>query len=202
MTEHSGKPQSIFIRYWHAYGGTKALLRSYYLWFSVFASLALYRLWSTPGWWDLVFSIVPSLLGFSLGGFALWIAIGDDSFRKFIAEKETPTEVSIYSGVNANFVHFIVLQVIAVISALVAKATNFTLQPEHIFIRIAGEWYYVLTSIFTYFGFLLFIYALVSALAAVMGLLRVTFMYETYINFKRKRTKSRFRRVQRVKNTQ
>ncbi|MCB5226170.1 hypothetical protein JAO78_005010 [Alishewanella sp. 16-MA] len=179
------KPPGIYKRYWHAYGGTKALIKSPYLWLAFFVSLLLFRIWTVPGWWDHVFSIVPSLLGFSLGGFALWIAIGDDSFRKFIAEKETAETVSIYSAVNANFVHFILLQVISIFAALIAKAANFTLPAGHFLLQKMGECFYLLTGAFSFLGFLVFVYALLSTLAAVMGLLRVTYMYELYINSKK-----------------
>ncbi len=45
-------------------------------------TMILYPSWSHKGWWNDILSLMPNLLGFSLGGFAMWIAIGDEAFKK------------------------------------------------------------------------------------------------------------------------
>ncbi|HGH0634157.1 TPA: hypothetical protein ACJHGQ_002829, partial [Yersinia enterocolitica] len=89
-------------------------------------TLILYPSWSHSGWWNDILSLMPNLLGFSLGGFAMWIAIGDESFKKFIAgddiDDNGEVEFSPYMSVNATFVHFILLQLLTIIAALITKA--------------------------------------------------------------------------------
>ena len=182
--EKKSDVQSIYWRYWKAYGGFSALFTSHYFWLSFLVTLALFNIWTESEWWSIVLSVIPNLLGFSLGGFALWIAIGDDQFRKIIASKEPTETVSIYAGVNANFVHFILLQVLALISALVAQATNFSLPLDNWIVKNYYSTFRVLVFVSTFIGFWIFIYAIFSALAATMGLFRVTYMYEMYIELK------------------
>lgn len=173
---------SIYARYWNAYGGLEAILRSGYFWFSFCVTIVCYRIWSVPGWWDSVLSILPNLLGFSLGGFALWLAIGDDKFRRLIAKRNNNQRYSSYAQINASFVHFIFLQVSALISALLAKGLNFKLPKDCWVIQNYSEIYYLLCGFGAFLGFLLFVYALMSALAATLGLFQITFMYEYYLN--------------------
>ena len=92
------KKENIFSRYWHAYGGFSALMTSYYFWISILISCLLYPFWSREGWWDDVLGIMPDLVGFSLGGFAMWIAIGDDSFRQLISGVNEDGTPSPYMG--------------------------------------------------------------------------------------------------------
>jgi hypothetical protein len=107
--------ENIVARYWRAYGGKKALIRSPYLWAALFITVLLYPEWSTAGWWHDVLTVMRNLLGFTLGGYAMWIAIGDDEFRLLISGEEDDGKPSPYMEVNATFVHFIILQIISII---------------------------------------------------------------------------------------
>ncbi|WP_134055736.1 hypothetical protein [Rheinheimera aquimaris] len=188
MTQKAPKSllgSTIYSRYWQAYGGSKALLKSGYLWSALAISAVLYPLWSTPGWWELVLSIIPNLLGFSLGGFALWLAIGDDGFRKVITDKAAE-QCSAYASINASFVHFILVQAMAVVAALLAKGYNFALPADVWVIKYHANIFYTICAAGSYLGFSLFVYALFSALAATMGLFRITQMYEYYLNIEKK----------------
>ncbi|MEO3680489.1 hypothetical protein ABGI61_15800 [Rheinheimera sp. FR7-31] len=191
------KAASIISRYWTAYGGVVGLLSSLYFWGALILSGCLHQIWIVPGWWDTVLSVIPNLLGFSLGGFALWIAIGDDKFREFIAVKSPNETVSIYEGINANFVHFIVLQTLALVCALWAKGMNFALPEEYWIIVHFREQYFVIVKVFTFLGFAVFVYALLTALSATLGLYRVTRMYEAYLAVKVQREVKKVSAIQR-----
>ena len=134
----------ILSRYWRAYGGITALFKSPYLWLSVVITIFLFPHWSKPEWWDDVLSIMPNLLGFSLGGYAMWIAIGDDDFRKLISGEDEDGKPSPYMEVNAAFVHFVVLQMLSMIFALFAKAYFFELPQNHFLLNTLGEWFGIL----------------------------------------------------------
>ena len=167
-------------RYWRGYGGAKALITSPYLWASVGISGLLFPHWSSPNWWNDVLSIMPNLLGFSLGGYAMWIAIGDDNFRKLISGEDEDGEPYPYMEVNAAFVHFIILQILSMILALIAKSYYFTLSPNHYLIENFGD-YLVVASLVGYgISYFIFIYALLSAVAATLALLRVSSWYDMH----------------------
>ncbi|NKB38186.1 MAG: hypothetical protein GKR93_13655 [Gammaproteobacteria bacterium] len=170
--------QNIVKRYWRAYGGFSALVKSQYLWASLILTAILYPHWSTPYWWDDVLSIMPNLLGFSLGGYAMWMAIGDDNFRKLISGEGEDNKPSPYMAVNAAFVHFIVLQILSVILGLIAKAYYFTPEPSNTFVSFFGEYFRLVCLVGYGFSYFIFIYALLAALAATLALLRVSSWYD------------------------
>ena len=123
---------------------------------------------------------MPNLLGFSLGGYAMWIAIGDDNFRKLISGEDEDGEPSPYMEVNAAFVHFIILQILSMVLALIAKSYYFPLSPNHYLIENFGD-YLVIASLIGYgISYFIFIYALLSALAATLALLRVSSWYDMH----------------------
>ena len=167
----------IFLRYWRAYGGLPALLRSPYFHASLVLLALTFHTWSGPVWWDIVIGALPNLLGFSLAGFAIFIGFGDERFRALLAEpEENETRPTIYVSLCATFVHFIVVQILALIYAVVAKSWWFYapwMDPVRDFLPqvnlVAGA-----------IGYGIFLYALTSVLAATMHVFRIASMYETY----------------------
>lgn len=164
---------SIFSRYWRAYGGSRALLSSPYLLVSILLAGAMYPFWLRESWWDTALSTLPNVLGFTLAGFTIWLGFGDEKYRTLISRAK-PDRESPFMGVSAGFAHFVVVQILALLAALWAKAMNFPLPSDcwlhgHVrLIAIPGQ----------YIGFLLFIYALMSALAATLGVLRAASWYD------------------------
>ncbi|NUZ10167.1 hypothetical protein HUZ36_05180 [Pseudoalteromonas sp. McH1-7] len=167
---------NIIIRYWKAYGGCEKLLASPYFRAAIIINIILWPIWSRPYWWDDVIAFVPNLLGFSLGGFALWMAIGDDKFRKFLAEETNPNFTTPFCDINTTFVHFLVLQVMAIVVALVNKAYTFYFINTFIPLSIWPVW------VWWFFSYLIFSYSITATLEAILGIYRVTNMYEFFIN--------------------
>jgi hypothetical protein len=172
------KVDSVFRIYWRSYGGSAALIRSPFLWAAVFITGLLYPKWSQPLWWNDVLSIMPNMLGFTLGGYAMWMAIGDDKFRTLISGERPSGTPSPYMTVNALFVHFILLQITAILLALVAQAYDFPLPPDSVFRNALDGSFYTLVSIGSFLSYFVFIYAILSALAATLALLRVSRWYD------------------------
>ena len=188
--------------YWKCYGGINALLNSKFLWLSILISIFLYPRWSQPSWWDDVLSIMPNLLGFSLGGFAMWIAIGDDDFRALIAgedETDDAGSISPYMEVNAAFVHFIILQLSSIIFALFAKTYFFILNPStpyyEMIVKILP---YVITPGY-FISYTIFIYAIFSGLASTFALLRVSKWYDMHQTNKKLKPKKIIRYSSKLK---
>lgn len=186
--------KNIIQRYWHAYGGLKALLSSPYFYASIIITAILFPSWTKLGWWDDVLSIMPNMLGFSLGGFALWMSIGSEKFRDFLAEQDkscgkckacksnnkcTNDDPSAFTMINAMFLHFMILQVVATIMAMISKSYSGFI--DLIGISTTDKTFVILCFASSYF---IFIYALMSALELSIGLFRITTMYEHFVNEK------------------
>ena len=169
---------NILARYWKAYGGWKAVVTSVYFWVAVFLTGLLHPQWMKAGWWGDVLSIMPSVLGFSLGGFAMWVAIGDEKFKALISGSDGDGLPSPFMEVNATFAHFILLQLVSVLLAVVAKAYDIPVTKSHWLYAIWGENLALATSMFYCFSYFIFIYALLTAFAAVLALFRVSSWYD------------------------
>ena len=169
----------IFKRYWMAYGGSNALFKSPYLYSAIFISGISFSLWTKSGWWDLPISILPNLIGFTLGGYAVWLSFGDIKFRSWLCKSRGNT-ASIFMKVNASFVHFIVIQVLSLLYAIIAKSLP-VFHIAYIFNRFRDPssmafWSYCPVGMFikigAFTGFCLFIYSILCGLAATMAVFR------------------------------
>jgi hypothetical protein len=175
----------IFSDYWHAYGGIVKLLTSPYL-HTAFVLLLLTApswsgIWDTgskvgEGWWDQSIAVLPNLLGFTLGGFAIFIGFGDEKFRALLAEPASEGAVNDYVALCAHFVHFIAVQAVALIVAIAVKSFQFY-SPIADPIR---DWLPCLNATVGAFGYLLFLYALTSVLAATMHVFRIARLYSVF----------------------
>jgi prepilin signal peptidase PulO-like enzyme (type II secretory pathway) len=169
---------NIFSRYWKTYGGTSALLRSAYFHAAIILLLLTAHYWLTEKWWEQSISILPNLLGFSLGGFAMFLGFGDEKFRAILAEKSQAEATSAYLNLSASFVHFIFIQFLALIAAILAKSLDFYITlPDCISTPI---WW--LGKFFHGIGYLLFLYSITSMLAATMAVFRTCSWYEILQN--------------------
>lgn len=175
----------IFSDYWHAYGGIVKLLTSPYL-HTAFVLLLLTTpswsgIWETgskagEGWWDQSIAVLPNLLGFTLGGFAIFIGFGDDKFRALLVEPGSEGTVNDYLALCAHFVHFIAVQAVALMVAIMVKSFQFY-SPIADPIR---DWLPCLNATVGACGYLLFLYALTSVLAATMHVFRIARLYSVF----------------------
>lgn len=170
--------ENILVRYWKAYGGWKAVLTSVYFWGAVVLTAFLYPQWTKVGWWGDVLSIMPSVMGFSLGGFAMWVAIGDEKFKSLLSGSDDDGKPSPFMEVNATFVHFILLQLTSIILAVISNAYNIPISSSHWLYAIWGGNLGLATNILYCFSYFIFIYSLFTAFAAVLALFRVSSWYD------------------------
>jgi hypothetical protein len=167
----------IFRRYWLTYGGWVALIRSPYFHAAVVLTAVTAHTWSRCDWWNQVFGILPNLLGFTIGGFTLFLAIGSDRFRAMLSERDDDEPASMMESISASYVHFIVVQTLAIICALVASATYFP-TPSFLmhWIGRVGLPAETTISVIRLIGwgvsYLLFLYALALVVAACMVIFR------------------------------
>jgi len=164
----------IFARYWQAYGGFRALAASPYSHIALILTVSLYPLWITGQWVDMALSIIPSLLGFSLGAFAMLISVGDDLFRSALAgRRPNQTGHSPLMLVAAAFAHYLIFQTFALIAALLAKA-HFHFPPHYLWPDAVK----IFQATASGFGFWVFVYALILIVPAIMSVFRVVSWYD------------------------
>lgn len=167
-------------QYWQAYGAGPGVTRSPYLHAAILLSVIMAPLWIQAGWWSDVIAILPSVLGFSIAALAMLMSFGDERFRALVARAggTTPT----YVRVIASFVHFIVVQTIALIAALVCKAWSFHL-PTWLARALADSGVFTVASFLKYalwgIAFTIFTYALMCALSATLYIFRLIMIFVT-----------------------
>lgn len=178
--------KKLFLRYWKSYGGIKSVLVSPYMHISLVLTLFSYGIWLENSWVEIPISVLPNVIGFSLGGYAIWLALGDDKFRISISGKTKLGDDSPFMKVNAAFIHFIVLQILALLFALISKAEPLNSSPLALqlwFLDLTPwmqEFYLGLTYIANFLGYFIFTYAILSALAATMAIYRIAGWLEIY----------------------
>ncbi len=111
-----------FVRYWRIYGGWRALATSPYLIMALALTGVCYPFWSKPGTAsaDMAVTIIPSIMAFSLGGMAIVLAFSGGRFLNVI--RQNGTEKSLFMTVIANFFHFLTVQTLALVSAMIVLA--------------------------------------------------------------------------------
>jgi len=166
------------MRYWKNYGGWWALLLSPYLHFSILVSAVSFPYSNISSWYDLPINVLPSLIGFTLGGYAIFLAFGDDKFKKVIAGTNLNETKSVYLEINTTFIHFIILQLIALLMAIIAKPLPYN-ESQCLF--------YHTVYILSFLGHSIFIYALLTAVATVLSIYRFVSMYNQFLQIENQR---------------
>lgn len=161
---------------WRIFGGAKELVRGGDFWLAGLIWVLCYRVWSNPGWWDQPISVLPNLLGFTLGGFAIFLGFGSESFKEVISSKN-PVK-SPYLSVSAAFVVFVMTQCIALLWALVANALCF---PVPLALKPFAGALAVGTSISWAIGYFLFIFGIVLAIRASLRIFRLSRWYNDFL---------------------
>ena len=192
LSQYAGVRKMI-LRYWDAYGGISAITSSPYLHAALLLTILMSNTWVMPNWWDTVISIMPNLTGFTLGGFAIIVTFGNDEFKQLIYTIDETDEHSFVASIGSTFVHFVMLQVLALILALGAKSTYFVINEEcnlctllekidvHLLQLMYAARYFV-----WFISYCIFMYALTTTIAATLAIYRLIYNYQTYINDKDK----------------
>lgn len=153
------------------------MTRSPYFHASVVLLVLTHHTWLKSEWWQDVLAALPNLLGFSLAGFAIFIGFGDERFRAILAEpEENAQQPTIYVSLCSTFVHFIVVQILALLYAVLAKSWCFYAG----WMDPVREYLPMMNMVSGGVGYGLFLYSLTTVLAATMHVFRIASMYESY----------------------
>jgi hypothetical protein len=109
--------------YWKLYGGIFSFLKSPYLFAAVILTCICYPLWASATiqtWPGISISVLPSLMGFSVAGMTVLLAFSDSKSLRAITQKGRAD--SYFVKTVANLFHFLIVQSIALILAVVASA--------------------------------------------------------------------------------
>lgn len=91
-------------------------------------------------------------------------------------ENGEPTDKSPYMVVISSFVHFVLMQMFAIIISIIANAGSYTSLPSFISIR-TNEMFIILIG---FLGYGLFIYSLLLATSVCMAIYRMSGLYATF----------------------
>lgn len=161
---------------WNISGGWSYALRALDFKICVVLSLLCFPFWTTPGWWDTSISIIPSLLGFTLSGFAIFLGFGSDSFKSMItSENEAKSE---YLSVSSAFLIFVLFQIVGLIYAVVSKALWFPAPSFLKFISLISPY---INPIVGFIGYFLLIYSISLGLRAAIRIFRVSRWYNDFL---------------------
>ena len=163
---------------WRSSGGVKSMLQSFDFYLAVVVWLLATPMWLSAKWQDQVISVLPNLLGFTLGGFAIFLGFGSDDFKRAIARADESS--SPYLSVNAAFMLFVSFQLAALLSAIVSAAlwsinTPDFLNPWAPHIKIASK-------VGGGAGYFLFCYSLALVLRAAVRIFRLGRWYNAYLH--------------------
>jgi len=180
---------ALIARYWRAYGGWRAFTFSPYMHLSLLLTAATWKIWRREDWWDSVGSVIPSLLGFSLGGMAIILSFGGEKFLQTISGRESgDKEESPYIAVTAAFAHFVFVQVLSLVVSILCLA----------FWRIEGsssEWLFTVNKVARVslwgFGFWLYLYAICLSAATLFAVFRVATWFDAHQTDEKKEQKDR-----------
>jgi hypothetical protein len=170
---------------WASYGGWSALFGSPFLHLSILFSLLSFGTWRNGDWWESGLSVVPAILGFAIGTFAIFVALGDEKFREMLA-KGGKLRVKSVRDIYVSFVFLITLQAIAVLFCMLAASRPLVSIIELIrlqeidippLILESGK----IISIFSRFiGFTLVVYSVLSVIPMTLSVLRMGSLYLGY----------------------
>lgn len=167
-----------FPRYFEAYGGLNALVKSRFFWSAMLVTAICSKFFTAPKWWELALSVVPGLVGFSIAGVAIFVSLGSDALRSKIAGKiPGETVESPFMSFMAMFTHFIVIQLLALLVAFVAKALyDATPLASNPLAGLVDD----LRGPFWLFGGLCFTYAIFLCFALAVEIYRLASMIDEY----------------------
>lgn len=177
--ENRGKSDSdyaVVCAYWSIYGGWTSLFTSAYFYAALVMAVFGYEVWSKSGWWDIPQAILPNMLGFSLAGYAIFLSFGSDSFRGFLASVQTGSS-SAFVSLTTTFMHFVVLQIGALVVAL---ASGFLAKIQVPSFVPMSEFLPCVQKIGWFLGFVLFCYSITTTFASVIAIYRVVRLFDVY----------------------
>jgi hypothetical protein len=139
-------------------------------------------------WGSKTLSVVPNLLGFSLSGFAILLAIGSEKFQRVLA-RAGGAERPVLVNISTSFVHFILVQAAALLFAITCDGLWPALKP--IFKAVSFDHWPTVSAIICgaagVVGCTLLAYSITSLLAATFRVYRLVGEFVRMVHLDAKR---------------
>lgn len=167
-------------RYFAAYGGWTGVLGSPLFAIALIVTGLTYRTWLVDTWTGTSISLLPSLLGFSLGTYAILFSLITSRVKGAMRAIKNDKQVSALEQVNATFFHFIFVQVIALLWAFTFQGSAL----YDLFCLIGHSWpeanavFQVLRLVGAFIGFLLLIYSVTLMIGAALAIYRLALVVD------------------------
>lgn len=181
------KSDNTLLMYWKAYGGFRAFWCSSYLLTPLLITLFCSSHWlNNAEWISDPLSVIPSLLGFTLAGYAMWLSVGNEKLKIVLSSKIDlkKNQYSVFMQINASFLHFVILQIFALIFLYFLKYNSLgvilnKIQNSYLFSNGLLALIEFLSNFFNGLGFFLFIYSIYTMLATVLGIFRISYWIDS-----------------------
>ena len=137
------------------------------------------------GWWDVAIDILPNLLGFSFGGTAIFLGLIEPRLVRYLSDDSDGVAHSDLAVIVASFVHFVIVQGLALLAACICKAKylpveelplNWLFATFHISVEL---WCWLTSVVGWGASSWVFVYALTLVLATSLEVFRVSQMIES-----------------------
>lgn len=167
---------SLLKKYWISYGGFKALIASPFIWLALAITFFSQRFWLVNSWIDTPIAMLPTLLGFNIASYSVWLAFGNAKLNRILSKQKESRVSSIFMEVNASFIHFILTQILCLILVVLLKTMDLS---SYFYllniscINIFVVFFEYLTKFLNGFVFFLFIYSLGCMFAAILGFIGI-----------------------------
>jgi hypothetical protein len=167
-------------KYWKQYGGMNAVAQSPY--FHLALSIAILNFISDKaGWAEKSFSLLPSLIGLTLAGYAVMLSVVSDKILALLSKRKEPDAISNFENFNTTFFHFVFVQSVALFFASAGGAVNGFSLPTWLannvlredlsgFLFLANKAGYLA---FNFLGSLLLYYSITLILATLLAIYRI-----------------------------
>lgn len=162
-------------RYFKGYGGWGAVFGSPIFLISLAVTTISYSNWLEPKWVSKSFDIIPSLLGFSLGTYAILFSLMTGRLKRALKAVKNPQGVNYLEEINSTFFHFIIVQILCLMWAFLYDGTF-----VYDAVQLMTSYYSGSMKVFrvamlagSFTGYLLLVYSFLLMLAAALAVYRI-----------------------------
>lgn len=170
-------------RYFRSYGGWSAIFRSPLFLVALGATALGYgNWWSSDKWAGTSQSLIPNLLGFSLGTYAILFSLMTGRLKRALRAVKNDQDVAFLDEINATFFHFILVQVCALLWAFLYQGAALydlvqAIQPSW---PCIANLFGVLRPLGGGIGFALLIYSITLIIGAALAVYRLALIVDPH----------------------
>lgn len=171
---------SRLLRYFRAFGGWRAILFSPIFNASIIVSLISYEAVVKYQWVQSVQSILPNLLGFSLGTYSVVFGIITPKLKTALKEVKNNDGITYFDEIGSTFFHYIFIQSITIIYSFVFSSNIFYearmwLIDEDLLIYV---WFIcsvrIISLVLSFIGMTMLCYSILLVIAAALAVFRIS----------------------------